>query len=108
MEGRRIFGSQEPIIQIDQISTKDFWESLNNVFTKQRIITFGRYTFLTRKQLKREPVENFYGCHREISLNCDLGSHEDVFIGNMHDADIQRQLLKETRSGKKALESLCQ
>ena len=27
MEGRRIFGSQEPIIQIDQISTKDLWES---------------------------------------------------------------------------------
>ena len=33
MEGRRIFGSQEPTIQIDQISTKDLWESFDKVFT---------------------------------------------------------------------------
>ena len=47
MEGRRIFGSQEPNIQIDRVTTKDLWES--QVFTKQRNITFDRYTFLTRK-----------------------------------------------------------
>ena len=40
MEGRRIFGSHEPTILIDRISTKDHWESLDKVFTKQRIITF--------------------------------------------------------------------
>ena len=59
MEGRRIFGSQEPNIQIDQVTTKDLWECLDRVFTKQRNITFDRYTFLTRKQLKGEPVEKF-------------------------------------------------
>ena len=79
------------------------------VFTKQRNITFDRYTFLTRKQTKVEPVENFYGCLRELSLSCDLGSHEesiirDVFIANMQDGEIQRELLKETRTAKKALE----
>ena len=109
MEGRRIFGFQEPNIQIDRITTKDLWESLVRVFTKQRNITFDRYTFLTRKQLKREPVEKFYGCLRELSLNCDLGSHEesvirDVFIANMQDGEIQRELLLETRAAKKALE----
>ena len=62
IEGRRIFGSQEPNIQIDRVTTKDLWESLDRVFTKQRNITFDRYTFLTRKQLKGEPVEKFYGC----------------------------------------------
>ena len=36
MEERRIFGSQEPTIQIDWISTKDLWESLDQVFRKQR------------------------------------------------------------------------
>ena len=60
MEGRRIIGSQEPNIQIDQVSTKDLWESLDQVFTKQQNITFDRYTFLTRKQLKEEPVEKFW------------------------------------------------
>ena len=109
MEGRRIFGSQEPNIQIDRVTTKALWESLDRVFTKQRNITFDRYTFLTRKQMKGEPVENFYGCLRELSLNCDLGSHEesitrDVFIANMQDGEIQSELLKETRTAKKALE----
>ncbi|XP_075256671.1 uncharacterized protein LOC142349141 [Convolutriloba macropyga] len=109
MEGRRIFGSQEPNIQIDWVTTNDLWESLDKVFTKKRIITFDRYTFLTRKQLKAEPAEKFYGCLQELSLNCDLGSHEssiirDVFIANMQDGEIQRELLKETRTAKKALE----
>ena len=109
MEGRQIFGSQEPSIQIDSVTTKVLWECLDRVFTKQRNITFDRYTFLTRKQMKGEPVEKLYGCLRELSLNCDLGSHEesiirDVFIANMQDGEIQRELLKETRTAKKALE----
>ena len=54
-------------------------------------------------------MEKFYGCVREISLSCDLGSHEesiirDVFIANIQDVEIQRELLKETRTAKKALE----
>ena len=109
MEGRRIFRSQEPNIQIERLTTKDLWESLDRVFTIQRNLTFDRYTFLTRKQLQEEPVEKFYGCLRELSLNCDLGSHEesiirDVFIANMQDGEIQRELLKETRTLKNALE----
>ena len=109
IEGSRIFGSQEPNIQIDRVTTKILWDCLDGVFTKQRNITFDRYTFLTRKQMKGEPVEKFYGCLRELSLNCDLGSHEesiirDVFFANMQDGEIQRELLKETRTAKKALE----
>ena len=109
MEGRRRFDSQEPSIQIDRVTTKVLWECLYRVFTKQRNITFDRYIFLTRKQMKGEPVEKFYGCLRELSLNCDLGSHEesiirDVFIANMQDGETQRELLKGTRTAKKALE----
>ena len=109
VEGRRIFGSQEPSIQIDRVTMKVLWECLDEVFTKQRNITFDRYTFLSRKQMKGEPVEKFYGCLRELSLNCDLGSREesiirDVFIANIQDGEIQRELLKETREPKKALE----
>ena len=42
-------------------------------------------------------------------MNCDLGSHEesirrDFFIADMQDGVIQRELLKETRTAKKALE----
>ena len=109
MEGRRIFVSQEPNIQIDWVTTKDIWESLDRVFTNKRNITFDRYTFLNRKQLKGEPVEKFYGCLREMPLNCGQGSHEesiirDVFIANMQDGKIQRELLKGKRTDTKALE----
>ena len=109
MEERRIFGSQEPNMQIDRVTAKELWESLDRVFTKQRNITFDRYTFLTRKLLNTEPVEEFYGCLRELSLNCDLGSHvesiiRDVFIANMQDGEVQRELLKETTTAEKALE----
>ena len=48
MEGRQIFASQEPNIKIDRVKTKDLWESKDQVFKKQRNITFDRYTFLTR------------------------------------------------------------
>ena len=97
MESRRIFCSHEPTIQIDQIFRKDFWESLDNVFIKQRNITFHRCTFLTRNQLKGEPVEKFCAYLRELPLNCDLGSHgesiiRDVFIAKMQDGEIQREL----------------
>ena len=93
------------MVQIDQISTKDPRYSLDNFFTKQRNIT-DRHTILITQ---REPVEKFYGCLRELSLNCDLGSHKesiiwDVFIANMQKGEIQREMLKETRTAKKALE----
>ena len=90
MEGRQIFGSKEPTIQIDQICTKDLWESLDQVFTKQRNITFDRYTFLTQKQLKGEAVENFYGCLRELSLNWDLGSREESTIRDSFHSEYAR------------------
>ena len=50
MERRRIFGSQEPSIQIDRVTTKVLRECLDRVFTKQRNNTFDRYTFLTKKK----------------------------------------------------------
>ena len=59
-ESRRIFGSQEPTVQIVQITTKYLWYTLDKVSTKQRNIALDRYAFLTRKQLKSAPVKNFY------------------------------------------------
>ena len=37
-EGRQVFGSKESTVQRDQITTIDLWETLHNVFTKQRNI----------------------------------------------------------------------
>ena len=105
-ESRRMFVSQEPTVRVDQFSAKALWDSLDNTFTKQRNITFDRYTFLTQKQLTGVPVKKSYGRLRELFLIYDLGSHEesmirDVFITNTQDGEIQRELLKITRTPRK-------
>ena len=106
MEGRQIFVSQEPTAQFDQIFTKYQLRKLDNVFTKQINISSERYNFFTRKLLKGKPCStNAF----ELSLSCDLRSHEesiirDEFIANLQDGEIQPELLlKEPRSPKKAL-----
>ena len=64
--------------------------------------------FLTRKQLKGEPAEKFTDAFETIA-DLLFGSHDesiirDEFIANMRYREIQRELLKETKSAKKALE----
>ena len=106
-EGRRVFNSKNSTINLDEISTKICLDVLNITFIRHNI-TFDRYLFLTRKQQKREPIEKFYGHLKELSENCDLGEKgdtaiRDVFIANMQNEDIQKELLKETVEPDKAL-----
>ena len=108
MEGRRVFNSKNSTINLETISTKDLWDVLNTTFIRIHNITFDRYLFLTRKQQKGEPIEKFYGHLKELSENCDLGDKgdtiiRDVFIANMQNEDIQKELLKETVDPEKAL-----
>ena len=54
-------------------------------------------------------MENFFRCLHELSLKFDLVSHEesiirDKFIAKMQDGEIQRELLKKTRTPRKALD----
>ena len=81
---------------------------MNTTFIRIHNITFDRYLFLTRKQQKGEPIEKFYGHLKELSENCDLGEKGDtiigdVFIANMQNEDIQKELLKETVDPDRAL-----
>ena len=77
----------------------------NKTFIRVHNITFDRYLFLTRKQQKEEPIESHL---KELSENCDLGEKgdtiiRDVFIANMQNEDIQKELLKETVEPDKAM-----
>ena len=63
---------------------------------------------LKREKLKGKPIEKFYGHLRVISLNCDLGSHEepiidDIFVAKMLDEELQREILKDTITPKESL-----
>ena len=107
-EGRRVFNSKNSTVNLDKISTRNLWDVLNKTFFRIHNITFDRYLFLIRKQQNGEPIEKFYGHLKELSENCDLRKKRDtiirdVFIANMQNEDIQKELLKETVEPDKAL-----
>ena len=52
------------------MTTTEFWNSTENIFTKQRKITFDRYIFLNHKRFTGEPIETFWGFLRKLSLTC--------------------------------------
>ena len=108
-EGRRIFRSKHPNIQIEKQPFKELWQAMEDSFTKVRNIISDRFVFYSSKQQKGESVESFYGRLIELAENCTLGSEEttlirDAFILNMIDHETQKELLKETFEPTKALE----
>ena len=107
-EGRRIVCSQNPHLKMDGLSTAELWTIMETAFIRQRNITFDRYVFLTTKQTRGESIEHFFGKLKKLSENCELGSQEDtlirdLFIANMLDPEIQRELLRETLEPAQAL-----
>ena len=77
-------------------------------FIRQRNITFDSYVLLTTKQTRGESIEHLFGKLNELSENCELGSQEDtlirnLFIANLLDPEIQRELLRETLEPAQAI-----
>ena len=107
-EGRRIICSRNPHLKMDILTTVELWNIMEATFFRQRNITFDRYMLLNTKQSKGESIEHFFGKLKEISENCDLGNQEDtlirdLFIANMQDPEIQRELFRETLEPAQAL-----
>ena len=104
----RIICSRNPHLKMDILTTVELWNIMESTFIRQRNITFDRYMLLTTKQPKGESIEHFFGKLKELSENCDLGNQEDtlirdLFIANMQDPEIQRELLRETLEPAQAL-----
>ena len=94
---------------IDTLSTAEFWKIVEAAFIRPRNITFDRHVFLITKQLRVEAVEHFYGKLKELAENCDFENKEealtrDVFITNLIDPEIQKELLKQTVEPRQALQ----
>ena len=71
-------------------------------------LALDRYLFFSRKQKKGEAVEQFYSILKELAENCDFENREEViirniFITNMLDDYIQREILRDTTDPKRAL-----
>ena len=109
IEGRRILNCMKPHIMIDTLATVDFWKIVEEAFICPRNITFDRDIFLITKKLRGETVEHFYGKLKELAENCDFENKEetlirDVFITNLMDPEIQKELLKQTVELRQVLE----
>ena len=75
---------------------------------RPRNITFNRYVFFSRKQKKGETEQQFNSILKELAKNCDFENPEgviirDIFITNVLDDDIQRELLRGTVDPESAL-----
>ena len=100
-EGRRLLTQKFPHDNIYDLTTLKLWEKMEIAFIRPRNITFDRYVFFSRKQKKGETVEQFYNILKELAENCDFENWEefiirDIFITNMLDDDIQRELRRDT------------
>ena len=107
-EGRRLLTQKFPHNNIYDLTTLKLWEMMKITFVRPRNITFDRYVFFSRKQKKGETVEQFYSILKELAENCDFENREeaiirDIFITNMLDDDIQRELLRDTVEPERAL-----
>ena len=107
-EGRRLLTQKFPHDNIYDLTTLILWEMMEIAFIRPRNITFDRYVFFSRKQKKGETVEQFYSILKELAENCDFENREeviirDIFITNMLDDDIQRELLRDTVDPERAL-----
>ena len=93
---------------MDTLTTVDLWRIIENPFIRPRNITFVRYMLLTTKQSMGESIKRSFGKLRGLKENCELGNQEetlirDLFIANMHDSEIQKELLKKTVDSAQAL-----
>ena len=103
-EGRRLLTQKFPHDNIYHLTTPKLWEMMEIAFIRPRnidTISFDRYLFFSRKQKKGETVEQFYSILKELAEICDFENREeaiirDIFITNMLDDDIQRELLRDT------------
>ena len=107
-EGRRLLTQKFPHDNIYDLTTLKLWEMMEIAFIRPRNITFDRYVFFSRKQKKGETVEQFYSILKELAESCDFENREaviirDIFITNMLDDDIQRELLRDTVDPERAL-----
>ena len=107
-EGRRLLTQKFPRDNIYDLTTLKHWEMMEIAFIRSRNITFDRYVFFSRKQKKDETVEQFNSILKELAENCDFENREeviirDIFITNMLDDDIHRELLSDTFDPERAL-----
>ena len=116
IEGQRRVSQYYPDLRIQEVTTRYFWDSLKRLFVKERNVTFDRYEAFTRKQGKTESLEQYHCGLTELvvkgnfkCVNCNDGRLEteiirDLFIANMSNDEVQKDLLAETKTPEQTLD----
>ena len=109
IEGCLILNCKIPHIMIDTLTAVDFWKIVEEAFIRPHNITFNRHVLLITKQLRGETVKYSYGKLKELVENCGFENKEEtlireVFITNLMDPEIQKELPKHTVEPRQALE----
>ena len=104
----RLLTQKCPHDNIYDLTNLKLWEMMEIAFLCPRNIAYDLYVFFSRKQKKRETVEQLYIILKELAENCDFKNREeviikDIFITNMLDDDIQRELLRDTVEPERTL-----
>ena len=107
-EGRRLLKQKFSHDSIYDLSTLKLWEMMEIAFFRTRNITFDCYVSFSRKQKKDETIEQFYSILKELAENSDCEDRvemiiRDIFITNMLDDEIQRELHRDTVDPDRAL-----
>ena len=115
-EAQRRVSQCYPDLRIQEVTTRYFWDRLKRLFVKERNVTFDRYEAFTRKQGKTESLEQYHCGLTELvvkgnfkCVNCNDGRLEteiirDLFIANMSNNEVQKDLLAETKTPEQALD----
>ena len=109
-EGRKIFlRKQSGTINMETCSFKDMVKGCKDSFEKVRNLTFDRYLLFTRKQKPEETLEQFLCSLRELATYCQFRTLEttlirDIFTAHLLDFEIQKELLKDTKSPADAID----
>ena len=102
-QGQKIYHQRFPHSVIDQIFAFELAHEISLSFTRPRNTTYDRYLLFTCKQKENEKLKRFYYRLKAMGAKCRLGTAEDdlikILIAFMsYNADIQRELLMETRT----------
>ena len=105
---RRLLTQILPHDNIYNLTTLKLWEMMKIAFIRPLNITFDRYVFFSSKQKRGETVEQFCSILKGLAENGEFENREkviirEIFITNMLNDYIQRELLRDTVDPEKAL-----
>ncbi len=97
-EGKRRLHQRIPDICPSEMFLCEFMQSLESIFHKERNVLLERVLFNSRRQGPNESMQDYFAALTELANRCDFGAAtqthiRDIFVTNIRDNELQRQLI---------------